>query len=565
MSLVQDVFGTAPKSVLNKPLMHVQHRVPQGTDGGDLNGGSETLRPLTTLQSDQIPGATLVANEVTLPAGEYYIEAFQSFRSPSSNTNLTSWIKDSGGTMLLKGVVNRQNSDGGIVSLAGRLVLSASTTFSLYIWGNASNPSNGLGQSTNSEGDEVYADLLIWKLDSNIETPVISDPTLTLARPLMHVVDRKAAGVDGADCTAGPDKRDLNTVLTNEIPGASLGTNEITLPAGEYYVKGTFAVYNVDRSQAWLTDGVTRFLYSNSGYPERTTDAIIEGRITLAATTTLYVEHLVQSFAAAEKYGLAVGGTITVDHEQYASLCIWQLDAVNKQPVLVNDKLYPLPGNTYVTGNMHGLEYSYTSTSTITVDAGICMDSTNEFTLTLSTPQVVTIPSTPNTVFNLFLTDDSELVKTDTDVDGANLPAQDKRRWIGFVRTNGAGEVCHFAMAGNKIQWSKASESILLTNSTSWQLIDDSSFLPPSRVSDILYGADTAANSAHLFSYDGTNVTNVVITGGSSGDTGDSAWYSKTTNAGGSGNWVVYQSSGIYTKTSSAAGRILLHAVKLKR
>ena len=50
----------------------------------------------------------------------------------------------------------------------------------------------------------------------------------------------KEQGTQGGAFTAGAwQTRDLNTVLTNTITGASLTANQITLPAGKYYVEAS--------------------------------------------------------------------------------------------------------------------------------------------------------------------------------------------------------------------------------------------------------------------------------------------------------------------------------------
>lgn len=53
----------------------------------------------------------------------------------------------------------------------------------------------------------------------------------------LHIQDRKPVGTDGGTFTSGAWRtRDLNTVLVNNIVGASLNTNRITLPAGTYFI-----------------------------------------------------------------------------------------------------------------------------------------------------------------------------------------------------------------------------------------------------------------------------------------------------------------------------------------
>ena len=60
---------------------------------------------------------------------------------------------------------------------------------------------------------------------------------------LLHVRDEKASGTDGGTSANGIVDRDLNTVKVNEITGASLSSNQITLPSGTYYVEGMTATF----------------------------------------------------------------------------------------------------------------------------------------------------------------------------------------------------------------------------------------------------------------------------------------------------------------------------------
>lgn len=57
--------------------------------------------------------------------------------------------------------------------------------------------------------------------------------------PFMKVVDQKNPGVEGGASVVGSQVRVLNTVLTNNISGAALGTNSVFLPQGSYYAEAS--------------------------------------------------------------------------------------------------------------------------------------------------------------------------------------------------------------------------------------------------------------------------------------------------------------------------------------
>ena len=57
---------------------------------------------------------------------------------------------------------------------------------------------------------------------------------------LFHVRDEKSSGTSGGNFSSGSYvTRTLNTSLTNEISGASLSSNQITLPSGTYYIQAS--------------------------------------------------------------------------------------------------------------------------------------------------------------------------------------------------------------------------------------------------------------------------------------------------------------------------------------
>lgn len=284
------------------------------------------------------------------------------------------------------------------------------------------------------------------------------------------------------------------------------------------------------------------------------------GNLTLATQTTFKLSTF--SSTAKDTSGLGIAGS-GGETEIYSDLKVWQLDALRQTPVIVNDKLYPLPSNTYVTGNMHGLEYAYTSASTITVQPGICMDSTNQVVLDKSIAQVVTIPSAINTVYNLFLCDD-DTVRTDTDVDGANLSAYDIR-WIGFVVTDGSGNLRTFVMSGDKYQSDDPSNSILQTLSTTRATLDISLLAPPSRVSGIEMGVYSPNSDNVQYTddfYVGSGTTKIGRVG-TNPAYGGNVWLS----GGGEqdGSFIAWKTGGIEHQGSHNTNSLCLRAVKLRR
>ncbi len=93
---------------------------------------------------------------------------------------------------------------------------------------------------------------------SNIVTNNINGLAANSFANLFHVQDRKPAGTSGDNMSTGHNVRTINTVLYNNINGASLLNDVVTLPAGTYFVQGFCASYVTDQSKAVVhnkTDG----------------------------------------------------------------------------------------------------------------------------------------------------------------------------------------------------------------------------------------------------------------------------------------------------------------------
>jgi len=335
-------------------------------------------------------------------------------------------------------------------------------------------------------------------------------PLTVLNKPFMHVQDKRAVTLSGDVAIAGYTDRTLSDEITNSISGASLSANQITLPAGTYFIS-VFSAYAVQNAQRASVHFVTKLdntvlLQGLAGASTYSTGSsapsgVVSGQLTLAAQTTIKL----RSYSTGTGY---YGLPVNVTTEIFTDFLIWQLDATTRTPVLVNDSLYPLPGSTYVTGNMFGLEYAKTGANQVTVQPGICMDSTNNELITLSSATAKSIGTTINEIYNLFVckakSGGAISIETDTDVDGSSLSATYYFRWIGFVRNNGSGVVCSFVMNGDLMEWSIATENIIttiaVTTVANAVVVGHSSFIPESRIAEICYGVGFVASNGYLSS-----------------------------------------------------------------
>ena len=123
------------------------------------------LRHLNTLHVNNITGASLSANNVILPAGEYLAWAnFAYWQNPAGHIkpeiyNLTD------GTSILTGAQPYGNASGGMMSVIGYFVLTATKTIQLRQYHQTASATNGLGVANSLTGyPEVYAELLVEKI-----------------------------------------------------------------------------------------------------------------------------------------------------------------------------------------------------------------------------------------------------------------------------------------------------------------------------------------------------------------------------------------------------------------
>lgn len=147
---------------------------------------------------------------------------------------------------------------------------------------------------------------------------------------LLHVVDEKGASTDAGTFTAGADRtRDLNTIRTNEITGASLSSNAITLPIGIFYVEASAPGFQVNQHQAKIVNtsgtavSVIGTKESAGGSASTTTISLVSGRFTTAATTVVELKHRCQSTVATNGFGLGSLGLGNVNI--YAVVKIWKV------------------------------------------------------------------------------------------------------------------------------------------------------------------------------------------------------------------------------------------------
>lgn len=154
---------TAAINSFANSLFHVRHEVSSGTGGGATSATTWNVRPLNTTKTNQISGASVSSNTVTLPAGTYWVEAW----SVGSQTGLHKlrFRNTSDSTTAIVGLNGQAgNNITTVAPIAGQITIASGKNFQLQHYSTSSQGS-GLGAPFSGGDAEVYADLRIWKLD----------------------------------------------------------------------------------------------------------------------------------------------------------------------------------------------------------------------------------------------------------------------------------------------------------------------------------------------------------------------------------------------------------------
>jgi hypothetical protein len=148
--------------------------------------------------------------------------------------------------------------------------------------------------------------------DSSTATGLKWDTPAAGSRYYAVFQDEKSATTAGGSFTSGAWRtRDLNTTKINNITGASLASNQVTLAAGTYYVNASMPAYGVYRYSGRLqniTDSTTPLIattgFSNASAPSNAF-VFITGQFTISAQKTFEVQSRCSDTKNGDGYGVA--------------------------------------------------------------------------------------------------------------------------------------------------------------------------------------------------------------------------------------------------------------------
>ncbi|MGX9570796.1 hypothetical protein [Pseudomonas sp. CFBP 5748] len=139
---------------------------PLGTAGGTYTTGAWRTRDLNTAVVNNIPGATLTSNQLTLPAGTYFLMG-QSAIGDIYNARLRLYnVTDS--IAVLEGIGNGALRTGNLTNslahIMGSFILSASKVVELQMNAAVTSNGTGMGYALSLGSNEVYSDITLWRL-----------------------------------------------------------------------------------------------------------------------------------------------------------------------------------------------------------------------------------------------------------------------------------------------------------------------------------------------------------------------------------------------------------------
>ena len=176
----------------------------------------------------------------------------------------------------------------------------------------------------NSSGKAVN---LAVSVGQDEASKTINIDSLLSADNFLHIQDQKATGTDAGNNLAGANTRVLNTVLTNTISGASLASNQITLPIGKYYVEASAPAYDCNNHVLELLNfSDTLIMLVGQGLfcePNANAHSLskLNGVIDIATSKVIELKHTIQT-ATTHGLGKASGqGSLEV----YTDVKIWKV------------------------------------------------------------------------------------------------------------------------------------------------------------------------------------------------------------------------------------------------
>ena len=202
---------------------------------------------------------------------------------------------------------------------------------------------------------------------------------------LLHVRDEKSDGTSGGTSVSGTVHiRDLNIIKTNGIDGASISSNQITLPAGTYEVIATAPAFRCGDHKAYIYDttAAADLVIGSNQWTVPTTSgdmstSFVKGRFILSIESVLALRQWIAVGRTTNGLGPATRNSGQV--EVYSDVYIRKITPVNaKAPlqVIYGQTTTPVANstNTYASTTLSASITPSFATSTILIQVIIGLD-----------------------------------------------------------------------------------------------------------------------------------------------------------------------------------------------
>ena len=144
-------------------LLWIVHEVGNTVEGGSILTDDFVTRPLNVVKLNQIAGASLAANIITLPAGTYWLEAHQSTYSVGDVCAFRLFNVDDM-TDAVRGVNGFGTDRGDTYPMRGQFTIAEEKDFRMDVYSGSAQAGSGMGfQQQEASHVETYCIVRIWR------------------------------------------------------------------------------------------------------------------------------------------------------------------------------------------------------------------------------------------------------------------------------------------------------------------------------------------------------------------------------------------------------------------
>lgn len=190
----------------------------------------------------------------------------------------------------------------------GTTVLYNESTGVLVITGGVSISPSNVARSLGYDNTGTVASSAYFVFNASKSPSLVTIPNLI--ERIATISEVQASGTNGGTFTSGAmQTRTLNTIVDRSGFVTSLTSNQITLPAGEYYIEGSASAFNVNNHKAQIYN-VTGAAVLVSGTSETSTTissrSLLSGSFVLSTASAISLQHQCSTTAATNGFGVAV-------------------------------------------------------------------------------------------------------------------------------------------------------------------------------------------------------------------------------------------------------------------